>query len=136
MSGMETQAPFRGSASSFPRRSVFATVPPVSDRPGTDHCFDGWPGRATIRYESPARSLLLEGCEATRFLIVYIPAGADYFCLEPVTHAVNAMNLPAAAESGLWTLEPRATREISMTIRIKGDVLKRGRSPIPEGPKE
>ena len=116
---METQARFRGNASKFPRRSDFRDGPRISDRPGTDHCFDGWPGHATIRYEAPARSVLLDGCEATRFLIVYIPAGADYFCLEPVTHAVNAMNLPDAAQGGLWTLEPRATREISMTIRCQ-----------------
>ena len=52
--------------------------------------------------------------------MVYIPRGADYFCVEPVTHAVNAMNLPDAAAAGLWTLEPGATREISMTIRCVG----------------
>lgn len=120
-----------GNAGAFPRERVDIPAPldfragaRVAGRPGTDHCFDGWPGRATIGYEAPARSVLLDGCEATRFLIVYIPAGADYFCLEPVTHAVNAMNLPDATQSGLWTLEPRATREISMTIRCvanKGD---------------
>ena len=113
-----------GNAGAFPRKRVaipaaldFRDGPRVSDRQGTDHCFDGWQGRATMRFEAPARSLLLEGSEATRFLIVYIPENADYFCVEPVTHAVNAMNLPDAAESGLWMLEPRATREISMTIR-------------------
>ena len=118
-----------GNAGAFPRERVdirapfcFRDGPRVSDRPATDHCFDGWPGRATIGYESPARSVLLDGCEATRFLIVYIPAGADYFCLEPVTHAVNAMNLPDATQGGLWTLAPGATREISMTLRCnKGD---------------
>ena len=40
-------------------------------------------------------------------LIVYVPAGADYFCVEPVTHAVNAMNLPDATDGGLWRLAPR-----------------------------
>ena len=29
--------------------------------------------------------------------VVYIPAGADYFCFEPVPHIVNALNLPGHA---------------------------------------
>ena len=46
------------------------------------------------------------------------------FCVEPVTHAVNAMNHADAAAGGLWTLKPGATREIRMTIRCvdQGDV--------------
>ncbi len=118
-----------GNAGAFPRKRIdipapfcFREGPRVSDRPGTDHCFDGWPGRVKMRFDAPARSLVLDGCEATRFLIVYIPEAADYFCVEPVTHAVNAMNLPDATEGGLWVLAPQATREISMTIRCnKGD---------------
>jgi aldose 1-epimerase len=101
----------------------FRDGPRVADRQGTDHCFDGWQGRATVG-GSTMRELVLEGSELAHILIVYIPEGADYFCIEPVTHAVNAMNLPDAAESGLWVLAPREAREISMTIRsatIKGD---------------
>ena len=112
-----------GGAGAFPTMRVavpasldFRDGPRVSDRQGTDHCFDGWQGRATVS-GGAKRTLVLEGSEETRFLIVYIPDNADYFCIEPVTHAVNAMNLPDAAESGLWVLAPRETRSISMTIR-------------------
>ena len=89
----------------------FRDGPRVSDRQGTDHCFDGWQGRATVSGGGTTRTLVLEGSEEARFLIVYIPEDADYFCIEPVTHAVNAMNLPDAAESGLWVLAPRETRQ-------------------------
>jgi aldose 1-epimerase len=119
-----------GGAGAFPTMRVavpasldFRDGPRVADRQGTDHCFDGWQGRATVS-GSTMRELVLEGSEQAHILIVYIPEGADYFCIEPVTHAVNAMNLPDAAESGLWVLAPREAREISMTIRsatIKGD---------------
>ena len=70
-----------------------------------------------MRYAEGSRTVILDGCEETAYAIVYIPADADYFCVEPVTHAVNAMNLADAAAGGLWTLEPGATREIRLTIR-------------------
>jgi len=117
-----------GVAGAFPTMRVavpasldFRDGPRVSDRQGTDHCFDGWQRRATVSGD-PLASLDLAASEEARFVIVYIPQNADYFCVEPVTHAVNAMNLPGVVESGLWSLAPREMRQISMTIR-----------PMPEG---
>jgi aldose 1-epimerase len=122
----EAERVWNGSATAFPRKRIeiptpldFAGAPRVSARERTDHCFDGWRRRATISGELPADTLALEACDAARFVIVFIPRGADYLCVEPVTHAVNAMNLADAAESGLWMLEPGATREIWMTIRVQ-----------------
>jgi aldose 1-epimerase len=113
-----------GSATAFPRKRIaipapldFVGGPHVSARERTDHCFDGWRGRATLSEERPARVLELEACAAASFVIVFIPGDADYLCVEPVTHAVNAVNLADASESGLWTLEPGAMREVWMTIR-------------------
>ena len=57
-------------------------------------------GSATVSYERGPRSVVFEGCAATQSVIVYIPEHADYFCVEPVTHAVNAVNLPNPLESG------------------------------------
>ena len=54
--------------------------------------------------------------------IVYIPERADYFCVEPVTHAVNAMNLPGRRGSGLWTLDRARRRHCGrspMSIRLR-----------------
>ena len=108
----------------MPAALDFRGGPLVSEREGTDHCFDGWKRRAAVRYGQDSRTLVLDGCEATAYAIVYIPEGADYFCVEPVTHAVNAMNHPDPAAGGLWTLEPGAAREIVMTIR-RGRALSR-----------
>ena len=129
VSGTETQARFRGNASTFPRRSVFATgrASPIGRAPITASTAGQAARRCATR--APARSVSLEGCEATRFLIVYIPAGADYFCLEPVTHAVNAMNLPdAAAERPVdarAASDPRNLHDhplqIKGTLTFKGD---------------
>jgi aldose 1-epimerase len=113
-----------GAAASFPTRRVavpasldFRGGPRLSERHGVDHCYEGLAHRATVRDEDPRRSYVIEGCKRTRFAIVYVPAGADHFCVEPVTHAVNAMNLADPAAAGWWTLEPGASRSIEMTIR-------------------
>ena len=115
-----------GVAASFPTGSVpvpapldFRYGPRLSERQGTDHCFEGWQRLATIRNDPSRRSYVIEGCEATRSAIVYVPADADHFCVEPVTHAVNAMNLTDPAAAGWWMLEPRESRSITMTIRAR-----------------
>ena len=96
---LEAERVWNGAADAFPTARVavpaaldFRGGPLVSDREGTNHCFDGWKRRATVRYGQDSRTLVLDGCEATAYAIVYIPEDADYFCVEPVTHAVNAMN--------------------------------------------
>lgn len=110
------------SAADIPTEDV--AVPPALDfrdgprlaaREGTNHCYAGWQGRAVIRGDASA-GFDLDGCAATRHLIIYVPTGADYYCVEPVTHAVDAMNRPDPAAAGLWRLAPRARREISLTI--------------------
>jgi aldose 1-epimerase len=110
-----------GIAGGFPTRRIeaqgtldFRGGPCVVDRQGIDHCFEGWNRRATVSYEGTPSRTLLVSCDSTRSVIVYIPAGADYFCVEPVTHAVNAMNLE---DAGWWILEPQETRHVTMSIR-------------------
>lgn len=100
-----------------PAHLDFRDGPLVVERRGTNHCFDGWSGRAVVSYERSQRSLVLEGCATTQSVIAYIPDHANYFCVEPVTHAVNAVNLPNPLAGGWWTLPPNQTREIAMSIR-------------------
>lgn len=130
---LRARAVWNGAASEFPDERIsvpdrldFRDAPRVCDRRGMDHCYAGWDGRATVSFEQPARSLLLKGCRETHTAVVYVPESADYFCVEPVTHAVNAMNLPEASQGGWWTLAPRSQRRISMSIRVRP-----GRSPAP-----
>jgi aldose 1-epimerase len=120
---LEATHVWNGSAGNFPAERVairealdFRAGPRIADREGMDHCFDGWNGHATVTGEQDGRGYRLSGCAATRHVIVYTPANADHFCVEPVTHAVNALNLPDASLSGLWRLEPREQRRITMTI--------------------
>ncbi len=112
-------------AGEFPTEQVpievpfcFRDGPRVAEREGLDHCYDGWPGRVEV--SNGERGFTLEGCAETPYLIVYTPAGADYYCVEPVTHAVNAMNLANASALGWWRLAPREERRITMRIRPRG----------------
>jgi aldose 1-epimerase len=60
----------------------------VQDVP-LDHCFSGWNGTATLRW--PQRSLRVSAPDC-RFLHVYVPAGKDFFCMEPQSAAAGALN--------------------------------------------
>jgi aldose 1-epimerase len=54
-----------------------------------DHCFTGWNGTAKITWPSHSLQLYASNC---RFLHIYSPPRADYFCLEPQTCAAGALN--------------------------------------------
>ncbi len=52
-----------------------------------DHCFDGWNGTAVIAWPKQRLQLTLSATEAFRHLVIYIPVGRSFFCVEPVSHA-------------------------------------------------
>jgi aldose 1-epimerase len=39
-------------------------------------------------------------------LVVYVPAGRDFFAVEPVSHMNNAVNRPDAVDNGLSNIAP------------------------------
>jgi aldose 1-epimerase len=84
----------------------FARDVPLPD--GLDNFFDGWNGRAAIRW--PQHGLRLDiDADVDRY-IVYVPAQRDFFCFEPVDHAADAVNLPGgAAANGMTLLAPGET---------------------------
>lgn len=73
-----------------------------------DHCYAGWSGSATIVRQDG--TLRLSG-DGTRFLHLYMPPGADFFCAEPVTAMPDAVNRGAAA-----VLHPGETHTITMRV--------------------
>lgn len=105
---------FPGEAIPVPDALSFRDAPRIADREGTDHCFEDWSGEAVVA--DGTRTFRLSSSATARYAIVYVPAGGDYFCLEPVTHAVNAMNRRDAAASGLWRLAPGEARRASLSI--------------------
>ncbi|MGD1879885.1 MAG: aldose 1-epimerase [Kiloniellaceae bacterium] len=82
-----------------------------------DNCFTGFAGRAVIDWPEQAATLTLEADPALAFLVVYTPAGADFFCAEPVSHCTDAVNLAAARDdTGLAVLQ--AGERFAATLRF------------------
>ncbi len=67
----------------------FANPTAVAERQ-IDHCFSDWDGRARINWKD--RPLALEIASDLPAAVVYIPAGGDRFCFEPVPHCNDALN--------------------------------------------
>lgn len=93
----------------------FAKGAVLDDAPGIDHCFTGWSGVARI--DRPDLHIVLEA--DARFLQIFVPEGASYFCAEPVSAMPDAVHRPEPArETGLRTLAPGATYAVSMSITV------------------
>lgn len=87
---------------------------------GLDHCFDGWNGRASIRW--PQQGLRLELSADVERYIVYAPAQRDFFCFEPVDHCIDAVNQPGGAvANGMTMLAPGQMLTRHFTFRATED---------------
>lgn len=77
-----------------------------------DHCFTGWHGVARIP------GMRIDADPVFGNLQVFTPAGADFFCIEPVSHvpdAINRAGLPAA--QAMRVLAPGETLGGGITFR-------------------
>ena len=84
-----------------------------------DNAFTGWRRQATIIWPEREARLAIDADPPLGFLVVYSPAGEDYFCVEPVSHCTDAFNLAAQGrgDTGMLTLEPGAS--LSATVRFR-----------------
>lgn len=73
----------------------FGTFQPLPDH-AVDHVFGGWDGQAMIFL--PEQGIALRVSTDMGYFILYAPAGADFFCFEPVDHLPNGQ---AAATNAL-----------------------------------
>ena len=70
------------------------------DNVTVDSGFEGWDGRATIRWPRAGLRLEMTATEPFRDIVIYIPPNRPYFCAEPVSHipgAIGATRLAAGA---------------------------------------
>jgi len=76
--------------------------------------FAGWDGNARIT-QGPGAASLHVATEGLGTVILYSPGrDAGFFCFEPVTHPVDAHNLPG--RPGLVVLAPGESMTVSMTL--------------------
>lgn len=81
-------------------------------------CYDGFTGDAAIQWVGTNHRLRLSADGLLNHFIVHVPAGAPYFCLEPVSHPTDAFNLAAngVADVGGLVVEPGGSVAASMTL--------------------
>jgi aldose 1-epimerase len=81
--------------------------------------YSGWDGEAQLLMPS-GRILRIRAGAPLRHLIVYAPAGRDFCCVEPVSHAVDAVNLckTGLPDTGVQELEPGATMRFEMQLAL------------------
>jgi aldose 1-epimerase len=80
--------------------------------PLLDNCFSGWDGLAVLRWASHTVTLRSRNCH---HLHVYVPAGGDFFCIEPQTAPVGALNR-SDDERPLVPPGGRLTMDMSLTL--------------------
>jgi aldose 1-epimerase len=51
--------------------------------------------------------------------VVYVPPGADFFCVEPISHVPNALNAPDPAALGIRTLELGETWSAAIGFEVR-----------------
>lgn len=83
-----------------------------------DQIFAGWNGRADIVWDRLRLSIKAD----MRYIIVYAPAGADFFCVEPLSHAINGHNLAGGPEgNGLVALAPGASLSKHVAFEVAAE---------------
>jgi aldose 1-epimerase len=80
-----------------------------------NNAFTGWSGKASAVWPDRGLRLDMEAGQGLPNYIVYSPgAAADFFCFEPVSHPVDAFNLPGAP--GLTVLDPEQSIAVTATF--------------------
>ena len=85
-----------------------------------DNSFDGWDGRAEIALAPGPVTIAIEAGPIFRHLVVFTPPGADFFCVEPVSHLTDALNRPEQPGTGLVVLPPGGVLEGEIVFRLDG----------------
>jgi aldose 1-epimerase len=83
-----------------------------------DNCFAAWRGRADIAWARPGPLLSIEATELFRHLVVFTPLGANFFCVEPVSHMNDALNRLDIAGHGMHILEPGQSLQGEILFRV------------------
>ncbi len=82
--------------------------------------YAAWDGAAIIDWPASQLRVTLETRPRLRHVVMWLPAGHDFFCFEPVSHASDGLNRPTASGhlDGFQVLEPNATAEQHFDFRI------------------
>ena len=83
-----------------------------------DNGFEGWDGRAEIAWPTSGIGLDVTASSDLTRLVIYAPAGQDFFCVEPVSHMTDAFSRAdkGDTDTGMRVLAPYETFAIWMRL--------------------
>ena len=86
-----------------------------------DNCFAGWRPPALVCWPEHGIALAIDADQPCQHLVVYVPSGANYFAVEPVSHMTNAFNRYAmgASDTGTRVLAPDETFSCTMRVSVQ-----------------
>ncbi len=86
-----------------------------------DHCFFGWKGWARVVWPKRGLALRMTGTAPFGHVVIYTPAGQDFFCVEPVSNANDAFNMAARGvpDTGMVVLAPGETLRATMHLTLE-----------------
>ncbi|EJL92749.1 galactose mutarotase-like enzyme [Herbaspirillum sp. CF444] len=86
------------------------------DGPLIDNCFTGWDGVSRIDYPDRGLRIEMRMEDCNGYSLMYRPPGLDYFCLEPITHPIDAFHMPG--RPGLVDLQPGASMRLLTHFKV------------------
>jgi aldose 1-epimerase len=82
-----------------------------------DNCFTGWDGQSVIRYPDRKLSITMSMVDCNGYSLFYRPPEFDFFCLEPITHPIDAFHMPG--QPGLAILSKGQTLTLRTRFSIR-----------------
>lgn len=104
-----------------------------ADQRNVDTVYVGREGPLSLVWPDRRLAVTIEPSSLLDYTAVYIPAGASFMCVEPVSHATNAIN--RAPGAGRMTMLPPGKR-IEASVRFTASGWEEGpesRSSVPRG---
>lgn len=84
-----------------------------------DNAFAAHPANAEITWPSAGLHLSIGSSPELGHLVVFVPEGKDFFCVEPVSHAPDAVNSAHERDvTGLRSLEPGETLTANIVLKL------------------
>ena len=88
--------------------------------PGLDNCFVGWNGSASLTWPHQKMKLIMSASENLRHLVVMTPPMPNnFFAVEPVSHANNAINMDDPAQHGIQMVAAGQSVECWMRLKVE-----------------
>jgi len=78
----------------FPATWDYNRFSTLEGGPMIDACYTGWNGKTVIDYPDRGLSVTMVMPDCNGYTLFYRPPNRDFFCVEPITHPIDAFHMP------------------------------------------